>query len=212
MTTTATNSANGANMTEPHIERFGPDVSIGSLIEAIDRDGVRDGRGRHPPRTAVGPQRRVRRAHRGVGARHAEPHPDADRLHGAQDASGSTACRASRRPSSSSCSTRWPLEIADHYLLPSCLHYLLSTAQLIEILPDETVQHLHRDDTAWIHPPIPTDRDAVPTGRTCRSSRSSCSTRCATSPPRTARPGSSRGATSGRRAASRRSTRSWRRR
>ena len=27
-------------MTEPHIERFGPDVSIGSLIEALDRDGV----------------------------------------------------------------------------------------------------------------------------------------------------------------------------
>ena len=53
--------------------------------------------------------------------------------------------------------------MADHYLLPSCLHYLLSTAQLIEILADETVQHLHRDDTAWIHPPIPTDRDAAPT-------------------------------------------------
>ena len=27
-------------MTKPHVERFGPDVSIGSLIEAIDRDGV----------------------------------------------------------------------------------------------------------------------------------------------------------------------------
>ena len=39
VTTTSSNSANGANMTEPHIERFGPDVSIGSLIEAIDRDG-----------------------------------------------------------------------------------------------------------------------------------------------------------------------------
>ena len=50
--------------------------------------------------------------------------------------------------------------MADHYLLPSCLHYLLSTAQLIEIQPDETVQHLHRDDSAWIHPPILTDRDA----------------------------------------------------
>ena len=55
------------------------------------------------------------------------------------------------------------LDMADHYLLPSCLHYLLSTAQLIEIQADETVQHLHRDDTAWIHPPIPTDRDAAPT-------------------------------------------------
>jgi hypothetical protein len=55
-----------------------------------------------------------------------------------------------------------PLDVADHYLLPSCLHYLLSTAQLIEILPDETVQHLHRDDTAWIYAPMPTDRDAAP--------------------------------------------------
>ena len=55
------------------------------------------------------------------------------------------------------------LDMADHYLLPSCLHYLLSTAQLIEIESDETVQYLHRDDTAWIHPPIPTDRDAAPT-------------------------------------------------
>ena len=26
-------------MTEPHIERFGPDVSVGALIEAVDRDG-----------------------------------------------------------------------------------------------------------------------------------------------------------------------------
>ena len=39
MTTTSSNAVNGANMTEPHIERFGPDVSIASLIEAMDRDG-----------------------------------------------------------------------------------------------------------------------------------------------------------------------------
>jgi ectoine hydroxylase-related dioxygenase (phytanoyl-CoA dioxygenase family) len=54
------------------------------------------------------------------------------------------------------------LEMADHYLLPSCLHYLLSTAQLIEIQTEETVQHLHRDDTAWMHPPIPHDRTVAP--------------------------------------------------
>jgi len=39
-TTTSSISANGATMTEPHIERFGPDVSIESLIGALDRDGV----------------------------------------------------------------------------------------------------------------------------------------------------------------------------
>jgi len=54
------------------------------------------------------------------------------------------------------------LEYADHYLLPSCIHYLLSTAQLIEILPDETTQALHRDDSAWIHPPMPTSRETAP--------------------------------------------------
>ena len=54
------------------------------------------------------------------------------------------------------------LGMADHYLLPSCLHYLLSTAQLIEIQSEETVQHLHRDDTAWMRPPIPNDRTVAP--------------------------------------------------
>lgn len=54
------------------------------------------------------------------------------------------------------------LAVADHHLLPSCLHYLLSTAQLIEIQPDEGAQHLHRDDLAWVHPPIPYDRDVAP--------------------------------------------------
>ena len=51
-------------MTEPHIERFGPDVSIGSLIEAIDRDGVAMVEDAIPPELLVGPQRRVRRADR----------------------------------------------------------------------------------------------------------------------------------------------------
>ena len=80
------NAVNGANMTEPHIERFGPDVSIGSLIEAMDRDGVAMVEDAISP-NCCRPSTRVRRADRGVGARHAEPHPDADRLHGPQDAS-----------------------------------------------------------------------------------------------------------------------------
>ena len=66
VTTTSSNSANGANMTEPHIERFGPDVSIGSLIEAMDRDGCAIVEDAISPDAAGEPQRRVRRADRGV--------------------------------------------------------------------------------------------------------------------------------------------------
>ena len=45
------------------------------------------------------------------------------------------------------------IEIADHYLQPHCAHYLLNTAQLIQIGPGETAQDLHRDDQAWMHHP-----------------------------------------------------------
>lgn len=45
------------------------------------------------------------------------------------------------------------LAVADHYLLPHCVHYLLNTAQLIQIGPGETAQDLHRDDQAWMHHP-----------------------------------------------------------
>lgn len=40
-------------------------------------------------------------------------------------------------------------ETADHFLLPHCNDYLLNTGQLIEIGPGETVQELHRDESAW---------------------------------------------------------------
>ncbi|MEM9177164.1 MAG: phytanoyl-CoA dioxygenase family protein [Myxococcota bacterium] len=45
------------------------------------------------------------------------------------------------------------VQIADHYLKPHCVHYLLNTAQLIQIGPGETAQDLHRDDQAWMHHP-----------------------------------------------------------
>ena len=162
---TSTAIVNGANMTEPHIERFGPDVSIGSLIEALDRDGVRDGLRRHRPRTAVGPQRRVRRADRGYGARHAEPHSHADRLHGSTRRFGSTAC-----PGKSKAFVellQHPLAARDgRPLPPAVVPPLPAEHRPADRDPARTrrSQHLHRDDTAWIHPPIPTDRDAVPTG------------------------------------------------
>ena len=150
-------------MTEPHIERFGPDVSIGSLVEALDRDGVAMVADAIPPGAARRAQRRVRRAHRGDGSPARPNH-----IPMLIDFMGHKTHRIDGLPGKSKSFVdllQHPLalDMADHYLLPSCLHYLLSTAQLIEIQADETVQYLHRDDTAWIYPPMPTDRDAVPT-------------------------------------------------
>ncbi len=45
------------------------------------------------------------------------------------------------------------LAVADHDLQPHCVHYLLNTAQLIQIGPGETAQDLHRDDQAWMNHP-----------------------------------------------------------
>ena len=41
--------------------------------------------------------------------------------------------------------------IADRLILPHCQHYLLNTAQLIQIGPGESNQWLHRDENAWSH-------------------------------------------------------------
>ena len=149
-------------MTEPHIERFAPDVATDSLIEALDQDGcaiVHDVIGPELLSSLNGDFDRLIAA--------AEPGTP-NHIEMLIDFMGHKTIRIDGLPGKSKAFVdllQHPLalEMADHYLLPSCLHYLLSTAQLIEILPEETVQHLHRDDTAWIHPPMPTDRDATPT-------------------------------------------------
>ena len=160
--TTSSKSVKGANMSEPHIDRFGPEVSIESLIEAIDRYGcaiVED---------AINPEL-LSRLNADFDKLLATSEPGTpNHIPMLIDFMGAKTHRIDGLPGKSKAFVELlqyerPLDLADHYLLPSCLHYLLSTAQLIEILPEETVQHLHRDDTAWIHPPIPTDRDAVPT-------------------------------------------------
>jgi Phytanoyl-CoA dioxygenase (PhyH) len=153
---------NGANMTGPHIERFGPDVSIDTLIDAMDRDGcaiVED---------AISPELLSSLNAEFDDLIAASEPGTPNHIPMLIDFMGAKTHRIDGLPGKSKAFVELlqherPLDVADHYLLPSCLHYLLSTAQLIEILPGETVQHLHRDDTAWIHPPIPTDRDAVPT-------------------------------------------------
>jgi ectoine hydroxylase-related dioxygenase (phytanoyl-CoA dioxygenase family) len=45
--------------------------------------------------------------------------------------------------------------VADHFLLPSCIRYTLNTGQLIEILPGESAQFIHRDEDAWAQCPKP---------------------------------------------------------
>jgi len=147
---------------QPTVERFGPDVTIGTLVEALDRDGVAMVDDAIDPTLLAALNREF-----DVlldGARPGTP----DHIEMLIDFMGHKTVRIDGLPGKSRSFVdllQHPLalEMADHYLLPSCLHYLLSTAQLIEIQTDETVQHLHRDDTAWIYPPMPTDRDATPT-------------------------------------------------
>ncbi len=141
MTTTSSNSVNGANMTEPHIERFGPDVSIGSLIEAMDRDGcaiVED---------AIAPDAAVERSTQSSTGCIAASEPGTpNHIPMLIDFMGAKTHRIDGLPGKSKAFVELlqhqrPLDVADHYLLPSCLHYLLSTAQLIEI-------HARRDRAA----------------------------------------------------------------
>ena len=161
MTTTSSSSANGATMTEPHIERFSPDVSIESLIEALDRDGVAMVSDAIPPALLSA----LNAEFDGLIAGSEPGTPN--HIPMLIDFMGHKTHRIDGLPGKSTSFVELlqhplALEMADHYLLPSCLHYLLSTAQLIEIQTEETVQHLHRDDTAWMRPPIPNDRTVAP--------------------------------------------------
>ena len=46
-------------------------------------------------------------------------------------------------------------QTADHFLLPHCQDYLLSTGQAIEIGPGQAAQELHFDESAWSDVPWP---------------------------------------------------------
>ena len=152
-------------MTDPRIERFGPDVPIGSLIEAIDRDGVA------MVSDAIAPELLTSlNAEFDEIIRDAQPGTP-NHIEWLKDFMGFKTVRIDGLPGKSKSFVdllQHPLALglADHYLLPACLHYLLSTAQLIEIQTEETVQMLHRDDSAWIHQPMPTDRDVAPDSQT----------------------------------------------
>jgi hypothetical protein len=148
-------------MTDPHIDRFRPDISVGAVIEAIDRDGCAI------VERALGPDELS-----GLNAEFDDlvagtPPGTPNHIPMLVDFMGAKTVRIDGLPGKSQAFVdllQSPAlrEYADHYLLPSCIHYLLSTAQLIEIQPGETIQALHRDDSAWLHPPMPTTRLAAP--------------------------------------------------
>jgi len=149
-------------MADPHFERFGPDVSGEQLIKALDNDGVAMVENAIPSDQLA----LLNGDFDGLIDGTAPGTPN--HIPMLIDFMGHKTVRIDGLPGKSKhfvdlMLNPLTLEIADHYLLPSCLHYLLSTAQLIEIQQHESVQALHRDDTAWIRPPMPTARDVAPT-------------------------------------------------
>jgi ectoine hydroxylase-related dioxygenase (phytanoyl-CoA dioxygenase family) len=148
-------------MTEPHIDRFGPDESSGPVIEAMERDGCAIIEG------AISPGL-LSRLNAEIDELIRDSEPGTPRLSASlADHHGAKTHRIGALPAKSKSFVELlqherPLEMADHFLLPSCLHYLLSATQVIDILPGERAQHLHRDDGGWIYPPIPIDRGAAP--------------------------------------------------
>jgi ectoine hydroxylase-related dioxygenase (phytanoyl-CoA dioxygenase family) len=149
-------------MTQPHIDRYGPDVSVETLIGSIDRDGCAIVHGALSPEELAA----LNADFDGLIAK--TPPGAPNHIPMLRDFMGANTIRIDGLPGKSKAfldvlQDPRLLSYVDHYLLPSCLHYLLSTAQLIEIQPGESVQALHRDDGAWLHPPMPTSREAVPT-------------------------------------------------
>jgi ectoine hydroxylase-related dioxygenase (phytanoyl-CoA dioxygenase family) len=148
-------------MTEPHINHFSPNESSGPVIEAIERDGCAIVEGAISPDLLSSLNTEFDELIR-------DSEPGTPNLSAAlADHHGAKTHRIGGLPGKSKSFVELllherPLEIADHFLLPSCLHYLLSATQVIDILPGEAAQHLHRDDGGWIYPPIPVDRDAAP--------------------------------------------------
>jgi Phytanoyl-CoA dioxygenase (PhyH) len=142
-------------MTDPNIERFGPDTPTDALIKAVDRDGCAI------VHEALSPARLSRLNSEFDSLIETTPPGTPNHIPMLIDFMGAKTVRIDGLPGKSKTFVEvlqnpQIRELADHYLLPSCIHYLLSTAQLIEIQPGETVQALHRDDSAWIHPPIQT--------------------------------------------------------
>jgi hypothetical protein len=152
-------------MTDPHIERFAADVAIGSLVDALDRDGVA------MVADVIAPDFLAALNAEFDDLIDATAPGTPNHIPRLIDFMGHKTVRIDGLPGKSKAFVELlqhplALEMADHYLLPSCLNYLLSTAQLIEIQTDETKQYMHRDDTGWMYQPIPHAPDIAPAADT----------------------------------------------
>ncbi len=139
-------------MSTPTIERLGPDAPQEKLIEALDRDGVAIVEEALSPEQLEGMNADLD----GLIAAAAPGTPN--HVEFMQSFYGFDTIRIDGLPGKSGTyvdvlQNERLLALADHYLQPHCIHYLLNTAQLIQIGPGESAQGLHRDDQAWMHHP-----------------------------------------------------------
>ena len=139
-------------MSTPTIERLGPDAPHEKLIEILDRDGVVIVEEALLPEQLEGMNADLD----GLISTSAPGTPN--HVEFMQSFYGFDTIRIVGLPGKSGTyvdvlQNERLLAVADHYLQPHCIHYLLNTAQLIQIGPGESAQDLHRDDQAWMHHP-----------------------------------------------------------
>ena len=139
-------------LSRPVIERLGPDVDDAKLFEVLDRDGVAIVEGALSREQLAGLNADLD----DLIAAKAPGVPN--HLEFMQPFYGFETIRIDGLPGKSATyvdvlQNERLLAVADHYLKPHCVHYLLNTGQLIQIGPGETAQDLHRDDQAWLHHP-----------------------------------------------------------
>ena len=139
-------------MTTANVERFGSGVSDEKLIETLDRDGCAIVEGALSSEQLQGMNADLEAL---IEATLPGTPTAIDFI---QEFYGFNTIRIDGLPAKSKTyidvlqSPRL-LALADHFLQPHCVHYLLNTAQLIQIGPGETDQSLHCDDHAFMHHP-----------------------------------------------------------
>lgn len=139
-------------MTAATVERFGPDVSNEKLFETLDRDGCAIVEGALSSEQLAGMNADLEEL---IAA---TPPGTPTALDFIQDFYGFETIRIDGLPGKSKTyvdvlQNPRLLAVADHFLQPHCVHYLLNTAQLIQIGPGESDQTLHCDDHAFMHHP-----------------------------------------------------------
>ena len=131
------------------LERFGPDVTHDKLFEILDRDGCVIVEGTLSPDQLAGMNTDLD----DLIAATAPGVPN--HIESMQPFYGFDTIRIDGLPGKSKTYVdvlqhERLLAVADHYLQPHCVHFLLNTAQLIQIGPGEPLQGLHRDRWAFV--------------------------------------------------------------